>query len=78
MLKESSIFDVFQKSIKLYYRDFPQVTLNDVMLADSAGNVISIEDLSSWKLGEYCSKNMFVPSRHKLYTMIDVTEVSFL
>ena len=70
MLKDSTIFDVFQKSIELYYKEFSDVKINDVMLADSVGNMIHVDDLSGWKLSDYYSRNQFVPSRRKLYTMI--------
>ena len=32
--------------------------------------------MENWKLDEYYSKHQFIPSRHKLYTMIDLSEVS--
>ena len=75
MPKDSTIFDVFEKAIQLYYKEYKDVSYSDVMLADSAGNVITIEDMSRWKLGEYYSKNRFLPSHHKLYTMVDFSEV---
>lgn len=31
--------------------------------------------LSGWKLGDYYDKNQFIPSRHKLYTIVDLSEV---
>ena len=43
LLKDSGLFDVFEKTIEMYYKGFPQVTLNDVMLADSAGNALEID-----------------------------------
>ena len=50
-LKDSSLFDVFQKAIEMYYKGFHQVTLNDVMLAYLAGNALEIDDICEWKLG---------------------------
>ena len=75
LLKDSTIFDVFQKSIELFYSGF-NVSVNDVMLADSTGNQITTDDdISGWRLGKYYLKNKLIPSRHKLYTMIDLSEV---
>ena len=76
MPKDSSIFEVFQKAVQLYYKEFSNITFNDVILADSSGNPIDIEDMANWKLGEYYSKHQFIPSRHKLYTMIGLSKVS--
>lgn len=74
MKKDSSIFDVFEKAIELYYQEF-NITINDVILADSTGGAIPLadDDLSGWKLGEYYLKNNLVPSRYKLYTMVDLS-----
>ena len=77
MSKHSSIFEVFTKSIKLYYREFSDVTVNNIMLADSSGNIIDIDDLSKWKLGDYYAVNAYTPSRHKLYTVLNLSQVFF-
>ena len=52
MSKHSSIFEVFTKSIKLYYREFSDVTVNNIMVADCSGNIIDIDNLSSgnWEI----------------------------
>ncbi len=76
MPNDSTIFDVFEKAVELYYKEYTNITINDVILADSAGNPIDIEDMSSWKLYDYYSRNKFIPSRYKLYTMVDLSKVS--
>lgn len=73
--KDSSLVTVFEKSIELYYKEMPNVSVSDVMLADSAGNIIDIKDQDSWKLGDYYSVNQYTPSRHKLYTVVNLPKV---
>ena len=62
LLKDSSLFNVFQKTIEMYYKGFGQVTLNDVMLADSAESALEIDDICEWKLGNYYMKNQLTLS----------------
>ena len=71
--RRSTIFEVFNKAIELYYKGLSEVTVNDVSLADSTGKEIAVENLSHWRLWNDYSQNGFVPSRHKLYTMVDVS-----
>lgn len=71
--KGSSILSVFEKSVNLFYKDFPRITANDVMLANSSGNRIEVDP--SCKLRDYYLQNQYVPSKHKLYTMVDLSMV---
>ena len=41
--RNTSLFTVFEKSIELYYKEFSHVSIN-IMLADSAGNLIEIQN----------------------------------
>ena len=77
MSKHSSIFEDFTKPIKLYYREVSDVIVNNIMLGDSSGNTIDIDDVSKWKLGDYYVVNAYTPSRHKLYTVLNLSEVFF-
>ena len=78
MDKKSTICNVYEKSIDLYYKQFSTISVNDVMLADSAGNIIEISNPTEWTLGDYYNQNHFLPSRHKLYTVVDLSKVSSL
>ena len=46
-------------------------------LADSSGMTILTEDITMWKLSEFYQQNRLMPSRHKLYIMLVVGNVSF-
>ena len=72
MPKNSTIFEVFERAIQLYYKGYPNISASDIMLADSSGDPIVIDDIEGWELGIYYSANDFIPSRHKLYTMIEL------
>ena len=64
--KRSTIFDVFNKAIQLYYKGRSEVIVNDVSLADSTGKEIAVENLSHGGFG------ITIP-RMGLYTMVDVS-----
>ena len=74
---DSTLNDIFKKSIELYYKEYPDITLSDVMLTNSSGIAVEIENPNEWRLLDYYTKNQYVPSRHKLYTMIDLDKVIF-
>ena len=60
--------------------DYVAVTLSQLMKTYklySPGVLLDIDDLSKWKLGDYYAVNAYTPSRHKLYTVLNLFQVFF-
>lgn len=72
MKRESTFVDVSQRAIELYFSDH-NINIADVMLADSAGCKIYVAE--TWRLGSFYQENNIVPSRYKLYIMVDEFKV---
>lgn len=73
--KDATLMAVCKKAIDLYYKECDEtVTVDDVKLADSAGNIL--ECSLNQSLFEYYSSHGFIPSRHKLYTALYLSKVS--
>ncbi|XP_019859118.1 PREDICTED: uncharacterized protein LOC109587313 isoform X1 [Amphimedon queenslandica] len=65
--KSDTLLAVCEKAIDLYYREF-DITMSDVFICDSSGVIVEC-DLQQ-KLFDYYAVNGYVPSRHKLYTLV--------
>ena len=70
--KDATINDIAKKAIELFYQDFSPVSECDVLLADSSGNQIILDNPVEFKIGKYYLSNHLAPSRHKFYTMLKV------
>lgn len=72
MQRDSTFVDVCRKAIELFFSDH-NLDEADIMLADSGGFQIDVPE--GWRLGSYYQDNNIVPSRYKMYTMIDEFKV---
>ena len=72
--KDCSILAVFEKAIELFFKQF-SITTNDVMLASSSGIKIDVDP--KCKLHDYYLHNHYLPSKHKLYTMVNLVRNSY-
>ena len=69
--KDGTLHTICEKAIELFYKEFKSVSTDDIKIADSSGNVISCD--FSQKVSEYYGTNGYLPSRHKLYTVLYLT-----
>ena len=70
----STLATILEQARELYFSEY-QVGDKDIMLCDSSGYQIEIEDTSTWTLSTFYQNQHLSPSRFKLYTMIDISKV---
>ena len=64
---------ILEKAKELFFSEYT-VEDDNIMICDSSGFQIEVENPSIWTLGTFYQRNNFSPSRFKLYTMIDISK----
>ena len=71
--KDATLLSLCEKTLEHSYKEYTNTSVSDIKIADSSGNVLDC-DLSQ-KVSLFYSSNGFLPSRHKFYTVLDISNV---
>lgn len=67
--KDGTLGNVCEKAFQLFFKEFKTISPKDVKIADSSGNLRNCD--YSQKVSQFYACNGYLPSRYKLYTVID-------
>ena len=71
--EDATLLSLCKEALELYYKEYANISVSDIKVADSSGNVLDC-DLSQ-KVSLFYSSNGILPSRHKFYTVLDISKV---